>query len=74
MTNYPVYDIKEAITETTGEVDGFTYPAHTYYLSANKKMVGFKSAFTGELKFFSKTMSFDKRRRTFVKAEIPSEF
>lgn len=74
MADFPCYDIKEAITETTGTVDDFTYPAHTYYIAANGKLLGFKSCMDGNYRWFTKTMSFNKSRRKFKKAEIPSEF
>lgn len=71
MANSPCYDIKEAITETTGTVGDFTYPAHTYYLANNGKCLGFKSCMSGKTKWFTKTMTFSKARRTFAKADIP---
>lgn len=60
-------EYSQAITETTGEVGDFTYPPHTYYLNEAGKLVGFKSAFTGELKEFTKPMAFSKTRRKFKK-------
>ena len=74
MATRPCYDIKEAITEITGKVGDFTYPAHTYYLANSGKLLGFKSCTDGKTRWFTKTMTFDKARRKFTKAEIPDEY
>lgn len=59
------FDYAKRLVEITGEVDGFTYPAHTYYLNEAGKLVAFKQSGKPDIKVFNKPLAFDRRRRKF---------
>ena len=71
----PIYDIKEALLETTGSVPvvketTFTYHPHTYYIANNGKLLGYKRCDNNEVKWFAKTKAFSKTHRKFKKVDF----
>ena len=58
-------DLKEILVETTGG----EFPAHTYYLNKDGKLIAFKRAGEETVKEFSRPLMFDKRKRTFEKVK-----
>lgn len=64
MSSSRVFKYGKALLETTGEVDGFRYPQHVYFLYKTK-LVGFIREGEETIKVFSKPLKFDRRRRMF---------
>ena len=66
----------DVLRETTGQVGDFFYQPHIYYVDSKKgKLIAYKR-FTGldelameygDIEFFTRPLSFDKRRREFEK-------
>jgi hypothetical protein len=58
--------LKEILVETTGG----DFPAHTYYLNSEGKLIAFKKCNDDTIKVFSKPLMFSKTKRKFKKVSV----
>lgn len=59
-------DVKEILVETTGG----EFPAHTYYLNKDGKLIAFKRDTDTTITTYGKPLMFEKRGRKFKKVKV----